>query len=219
MRTRLVLLIVACIVAGACSDDAGPERAAPTTTAVPTSTYDVDEAMDGVREDVVRLVMERDGLDRAAAGVSVPTNSWSAAWTPRLSTSSSPFRQLDGQSPVAPRPGSTLDRGRSRVCGGHHDPGRGDRPDRCAHERRLGGWNGRADALSLVQPVGYCTDLLALMKTDMVDLGVPQDPDCLLAGVGEEDVAKWFVALFMHGREGFNAAMGEDLDLTCPAGS
>ena len=71
----------------------------------------------------------------------------------------------------------------------------------------------------MVQPVGYCTDLLALMKTDMVDLGVPQDPDCLLAGVGEEDVAKWFVALFMHGREGFNAAMGEDLDLTCPAGS
>ena len=53
----------------------------------------------------------------------------------------------------------------------------------------------------------------------MVDLGVPQDPDCLLAGVVEEDVAKWFVALFMYGREGFNAAMGEDLDLTCPADS
>ena len=69
MRTRLVLLIVACIVAGACSDDAEPELAAPTTTAVPISTYDVDEAMDGVREDVVRLVMERDGLDRAAAEV------------------------------------------------------------------------------------------------------------------------------------------------------
>ena len=76
-----------------------------------------------------------------------------------------------------------------------------------------------ADALALVQPVGFCADLLAMMRADMTALGVPQDPDCLLAGLGEEDVASWFVALFTHGREGFNAAMGEELDLTCPTGS
>ena len=219
MRTRLVLLVVACIVAGACSDDVEPELAAPTTTAVPTSTYDVDEAMDGVREDVVRLVMERDGLDREAAEIREDELMERGVDTEVVDQQFSLFANwMDNhQSPPVLGRHWTEDEAECAVVTMIQVEGIG-RTGALMNGASVGGM-AVEDALSLVQPVGYCTDLLALMKADMVGLGVPQDPDCLLAGLVEEDVAKWFVALFMYGREGFNTAMGEDLDLTCPAGS
>ena len=219
MRTRLVLLVVACIVAGACSDDTEPELAAPTTTAVPTSTYDVDEAMDGVREDVVRLVMQRDGLDREAAEIRADELMERGVDTEVVDQQFSLFANWMDNHQSHPVLGRhwTEDEAECAVVTMIRVEGIG-RTGALMNGASVGGMAAE-DALSLVQPVGYCTDLLALMKTDMVDLGVPQDLDCLLAGVAEEDVAEWFVALFMHGREGFNAAMGEDLDLTCPAGS
>ena len=219
MRTRLVLLVVACVVAGACSDDAEPELAAPTTTAVPTSTYDVDEAMDGVREDVVRLVMERDGLDREAAEIRADELMERGVDTEAVDQQFSLLANWMDNHQSHPVLGRhwTEDEAECAVVTMIQVEGIG-RTGALMNGASVGGM-AVEDALSLVQPVGYCTDLLALMKADMVDLGVPQDPDCLLAGLVEEDVAKWFVALFMYGREGFNAAMGEDLDLTCPAGS
>jgi len=219
MRTRLLLLVVACLVAGACSDDAEPEQAAPTTTAAPTSTYDVDEAMDGVREDVVRLVMEHDGLDRAAAEIRADELMERGVDTEVVDQQFSLFANWMDNHQSHPVLGRhwTEDEAECAVVTMIRVEGIG-RTGALMNGASVGGMAAE-DALSLVQPVGYCTDLLALMKTDMVDLGVPQDLDCLLAGVAEEDVAEWFVALFMHGREGFNAAMGEDLDLTCPAGS
>ena len=219
MRIRLVLLIVACVVSGACSDDAEPELAAPTTTAVPTSTYDVDEAMDGVREDVVRLVMERDGLDREAAEIRADELMERGVDTEVVDQQFSLFANWMDNHQSHPVLGRhwTEDEAECAVVTMIQVEGIG-RTGALMNGASVGGM-AVEDALSLVQPVGYCTDLLALMKADMVDLGVPQDPDCLLAGLVEEDVAKWFVALFMYGREGFNAAMGEDLDLTCPAGS
>jgi len=219
MRTRLILLVVACIVAGACSDDVEPELAVPTTTAVPTSTYDVGEAMDGVRENVVRLVMERDGLDREAAEIRADELMERGVDTEVVDQQFSLFANWMDNHQSHPVLGRhwTEDEAECAVVTMIQVEGIG-RTGALMNGASVGGM-AVEDALSLVQPVGYCTDLLALMKADMADLGVPQDPDCLLAGLVEEDVAKWFVALFMYGREGFNAAMGEDLDLTCPAGS
>ena len=219
MRTRLVLLVVACLVAGACSDDTESEQAAPTTTAAPISTYDVEETMDGVREEVVRLVMERDGLDRAAAEIRADELMERGVDTEVVDQQFSLFANWMDNHQSHPVLGRhwTEDEAECAVVTMIRVEGIG-RTGALMNGASVGGMAAE-DALSLVQPVGYCTDLLALMKTDMVDLGVPQDLDCLLAGVAEEDVAEWFVALFMHGREGFNAAMGEDLDLTCPAGS
>ena len=219
MRTRLVLLIVACVVAGACSDDAGPELAAPTTTAVPTSTYDVDEAMDGVREDVVRLVMERDGLDRAAAEVRADELMERGVDTEVVDQQFSLFANWMDNHQSHP------------VLGRHWTEQQAEcvivtmmqvegiaRTAALVSVSQTGGME-VSDALALVQPVGFCADMLAMMRADMTALGVPQDLDCLLAGLVEEDVASWFVALFTHGREGFNVAMAEDLDLSCPADS
>jgi hypothetical protein len=72
------------------------------------------------------------------------------------------------------------------------------------------------DAQALVQPVSYCVDLLTMVRAELTTIGVPQDVDCLLAGVAEEDVASWYVAVFTDGPAGFNAALGEGVDLTCP---
>jgi hypothetical protein len=72
------------------------------------------------------------------------------------------------------------------------------------------------DAQALVQPVAYCADLLAMARAELTSIGVPQDIDCLLAGVAEEDVATWYVAVFTDGPAGFNAALSEGVDLTCP---
>ena len=192
MRIRTpLLLMMTVLLAASCADGSesgSTATVAPTTTGAPTTTYDIDETMDGVREEAV-----------------------------------------DQQFILF---GNWMDNYRSHpVLGRHWTEGEAEcaivtmiRVEGVARSGAL--MNGASvgnmsaeDAISLVQPVGFCTDLLALMRGDMVELGVPQDPDCLLAGVTEEDVAKWFVALFMHGRDGFNGAMGEDLDLTCPTGS
>jgi hypothetical protein len=54
------------------------------------------------------------------------------------------------------------------------------------------------------------------VRAELTTIGVPQDVDCLLAGVVEEDVATWYVAVFTDGPAGFNAALSEGVDLTCP---
>ena len=223
MRIRTTLLLmVTVLLAASCADGSesgSTATVAPTTTGAPTTTYDIDETMDGVREEVVQLVMERDGVDRAAAEIRADA----------LMEQGIDSEAVDQQFILF---GNWMDNYRSHpVLGRHWTEGEAEcaivtmiRVEGVARSGAL--MNGASvgnmsaeDAISLVQPVGFCTDLLALMRGDMVELGVPQDPDCLLAGVTEEDVAKWFVALFMHGRDGFNGAMGEDLDLTCPTGS
>ncbi len=230
MRTRTTLLFAATclgavLVAGACSDGSEPDRTPSadvvvTTTAGPTTTtYDVDEAMEGVREEVVKLVMERDGVDRAAAEIRAD----------ELMKQGVDAEVVEQQFVLF---SNWMENYRSHpVLGRHWTEGEAEcaivtmiRAEGIARSGALmngasAGGMAVADATALVQPVGYCTDLLAMIRADMVELGVPQDPDCLLAGVTEEDVAKWFVVRFTHGREGFNAAMGEDIDLTCPAGS
>ncbi len=55
-----------------------------------------------------------------------------------------------------------------------------------------------------------------MVRAELTAIGVPQDVDCLLAGVAEEDVASWYVAVFTDGPGGFTAALGEGVDLTCP---
>ncbi len=220
MRLRtLLLLVTACLSVVACSGDDGPDAASSSTAPAPTTTVDTAAMMDDVREELVQLVMQRDGLDRAAAEVRADE-----------------LMAKDGDGRVVEQQMAVYSSWMSNylmhpVLGRHWTEAEAEcaivtmmqvegmaRTAALMSSSQTGGME-VSDALALVQPVGFCVDLLAMMRADMVALGVPQDPDCLLAGLAEEDVASWFVALFTHGREGFNAAMGEDLDLTCPTGS
>ncbi len=225
MRLRtLALVVTACLVAPACSDDDGSESAATTPTTVtvpaaPTTTVDTEAMMDDVRESLVRLVMERDGLDRAAAEARADELMAKGAdngAVEKQMTLYSSWMSNYRMHPVLGRHWSE-EEAECVVVTMMQVEGMG-RTAALMSAAQTGGME-VDDALALVQPVGFCVDLRAMMHADMTALGVPQDPDCLLAGLTEEDVASWFVALFTHGREGFNAAMGEDLDLTCPTGS
>jgi len=219
---KLALVVMVGSVAAACSSDDESGQVASSTvvvTAAPATTYDVDETMDGVREEVVRLVMERDGVDRAAAEAKADELMERGVDTEAVDQQMALFANWMEHYRAHPVLGRhwTEDEAECAVVTMIQVEGLA-RTGALMNGASVGGMS-PTDALSLVQPVGYCTDLVALMHADMTDLGVPRDPDCLLADVTEEDVARWFVARFTHGREGFNAAMAEDIDLTCPSGS
>ena len=70
------------------------------------------------------------------------------------------------------------------------------------------------DAEFLVRPVADCVDLKAMVRDDMLEGGV-EDPDCLLAGVTEDQIAAWFVAQFTDGLEGFGELFRQDINQSC----
>jgi len=227
MRIRtLLLLVTSCLAVAACSDGDGsdgstaaPATVASTTASAPTPTVDIDAVLDDVREELVELVMLRDGLDRAAAEERADELMDQGGDGRILEQQMAVYSSWMSNYPMHPVLGRHWTEAEAEcvVVTMMQVEGIG-RTAALMSASQTGGME-VADALALVQPVGFCADLLAMMRADMTALGVPQDPDCLLAGLGEEDVASWFVALFTHGREGFNAAMGEELDLTCPTGS
>lgn len=223
------LLAVPCLSAvlfmGSCSGGSEVEQTSSskvlaTTTAGPTTTYDVEGVMDDVREGVVQLVMELDGIDRESAEVRADALMEQGVDADAVDQQFALFSNWMDNYSAHP------------VLGRHWDEDEAQcaivtmmrvegitRSGSLMNGATIGGMDAE-DAVALVQPVAYCTNLLAMMRVDMRDLGVPEKQlDCLLADVGEEEVASWFVAQFTHGREGFNSAMGEDLDLTCSTDS
>ena len=226
IRTSLILALV-CFISLACSDSersiaqtmAATASTTPATASSPASTVDTDALMGEVREELVQLVMQRDGLDRAAAEQRADDLLAQGADQGTVGQQMTLYSNWMSNYPLHP------------VLGRHWTEEQAEcvivtmmqvegiaRTAALVSVSQTGGME-VSDALALVQPVGFCADMLAMMRADMTALGVPQDLDCLLAGLVEEDVASWFVALFTHGREGFNVAMAEDLDLSCPADS
>ncbi len=231
MRTRkTALFATACLsvvlLMGGCSDGSAVEQTsarkvlATTTTGPTTTTYDMEGVIDDVREGVVQLVMEIDGMDRESAEVRADALMERGVDADVVDQQFALFSNwMDNYSahPVLGRHWNE-DEAQCAIVTMMRVEGIA-RSGGLMNGATIGGMDAK-DAVALVQPVGYCTDLLAMMRLDMRDLGVPEKQlDCLLVGVVEEDVASWFVAQFTHGREGFNSAMGEDLDLTCATGS
>ena len=73
----------------------------------------------------------------------------------------------------------------------------------------------REDAEFLVPPVADCVDLKAMVLADMVLHEYHEDPDCLLAGVTEDQIAAWFVAQFTDGLEGFGELFRQAINQSC----
>jgi len=225
MRSRTVFLLVAAyLTVASCSgseEPSGPAIASPSTPASTVTATAVDTAtvLDEVREELVQLVMQRDGVDRAAAEARADELMDQGADRTKIDQQMDLYANWMSNYPLHPVLGRhwTAEEAECVIVTMMQVEGIG-RTAALVAASQTGGME-VPDALALVQPVGFCADLLAMMRTDMTALGVPQDPDCLMADLAEEDVASWFVALFTHGREGFNAAMGEDLDLTCPSRS
>ena len=71
------------------------------------------------------------------------------------------------------------------------------------------------DAEFLVRPVADCVDLRAAVLADMVVYEYDEDPECLLAGVTEEQIASWYVADFTDGRDGFRELYLQDINPSC----
>ena len=71
------------------------------------------------------------------------------------------------------------------------------------------------DAEFLVRPVADCVDLRAAVLADMVVYEYDEDPECLLAGVTEEQIASWYVADFTDGRDGFSELFWQDINQSC----
>ena len=71
------------------------------------------------------------------------------------------------------------------------------------------------DAEFLVRPVADCVDLRAMVLADMVVYEYHEDPECLLAGVTEEQIAHWYVADFTDGRDGFRELYLQDVNQSC----
>jgi len=71
------------------------------------------------------------------------------------------------------------------------------------------------DAEFLVRPVADCVDLRAAVLADMVVYEYDEDPECLLAGVTEEQIASWYVADFTDGRDGFRELYLQDVNQSC----
>ena len=71
------------------------------------------------------------------------------------------------------------------------------------------------DAEFLVRPVADCVDLRAMVLADMVMYEYHEDPECLLAGVTEEQIASWYVADFTDGRDGFSELFWQDINQSC----
>ena len=222
VRNRsIILLASSCLLLAACGDS--PESAAPPTTlAYVTPTMDgpaVDEVMDGVRDALVGLLMEREGLERAAAEESADLLMEQGTDSAVMEQQLAIYANWMNRYPVHP------------VLGSHWSEEQAEcaivtmmrvegiaRTGYLVANAKTGGMS-VVDAQALVQPVAYCADLLAMARAELTTVGVPQDIDCLLAGVAEEDVATWYVAVFTDGPAGFNAALSEGVDLTCPTDS
>ena len=227
MRIRTSLLLaVASFVIFACSDTEEPSAQtvaapAPTTpaAAAPATTVDMDAFIGEVREGLVQLVMQRDGVDRATAEQRADELLTQGTDRGVVEQQIALYSDWMANYPLHPVLGRhwTKEQAECVIVAMMKVEGIG-RAAALVSAAQTGEME-VPDALALVQPVGFCVDMLAMMKADMIALGVPQNPDCLLADLVEEDVASWFVALFTHGREGFNVAMAEDLDLSCPTDS
>ena len=222
VRNRAIILLASsCLLLAACGDS--PESAAPPTTlAYVTPTMDgpaVDEVMDGVRDALVGLLMEREGLERAAAEESADLLMEQGTDSAVMEQQLAIYANWMNRYPVHP------------VLGSHWSEEQAEcaivtmmrvegiaRTGYLVANAKTGGMS-VVDAQALVQPVAYCADLLAMARAELTTIGVPQDIDCLLAGVAEEDVATWYVAVFTDGPAGFNAALSEGVDLTCPTDS
>jgi hypothetical protein len=219
LNRAIILLASSCLLLAACGDS--PESAAPPTTlAYVTPTMDGpavdDEVMDGVREALVGLLMEREGLERAAAEESADLLMEQGTDSAVMEQQLAIYANWMNRYPVHP------------VLGSHWSEEQAEcaivtmmrvegiaRTGYLVANASTGGMS-VVDAQALVQPVAYCADLLAMARAELTSVGVPQDIDCLLAGVAEEDVATWYVAVFTDGPAGFNAALSEGVDLTCP---
>lgn len=222
VRNRAIILLASsCLLLAACGDS--PESAAPPTTlAYVTPTMDgpaVDEVMDGVRDALVGLLMEREGLERAAAEESADLLMEQGTDSAVMEQQLAIYANWMNRYPVHP------------VLGSHWSEEQAEcaivtmmrvegiaRTGYLVANAKTGGMS-VVDAQALVQPVAYCADLLAMARAELTSVGVPQEIDCLLAGVAEEDVATWYVAVFTDGPAGFNAALSEGVDLTCPTDS
>ena len=218
MNRAIILLAASCLLLVACGDSSGPAASEsadvpavpPTTLAYMTPTTGgpaADEVMDGVREALVGLLMEREGLDRASAEVRADI---------LVEQQLAIYANWMDRYPVHPVLGShwTEEQAECAIVTMMRVEGIA-RTGYLVANASTGGMS-VVDAQALVQPVAYCVDLLEMVRTELASVGAPQDIDCLLAGVAEEDVASWYVAVFTDGPAGFNAALGEGVDLTCP---
>ena len=86
--------------------------------------------------------------------------------------------------------------------------------DRQIKGANAGGMN-KEDAEFLVQPVADCVDLKAMLLADTVLHEYQEDPECLLTGVTEEQVASWYVALFTDGPDGSAELAQQDINQSC----
>ena len=73
----------------------------------------------------------------------------------------------------------------------------------------------KEDAEFLVQPVADCVDLKAMLLADTVLHEYQEDPECLLTGVTEEQVASWYVALFADGPDRSAELAQQDVNQSC----
>ncbi len=71
------------------------------------------------------------------------------------------------------------------------------------------------DAEFLVRPIADCVDLRAMVLADMVLYEYHEDPECLLAGVTEEQIASWYVAGYTVGTDGFSELFRQDINQSC----
>ena len=86
--------------------------------------------------------------------------------------------------------------------------------DRQIKGANAGGMN-KEDAEFLVQPVADCVDLKAMLLADTVLHEYQEDPECLLTGVTEEQVASWYVALFVDGPDRSAELAQQDINQSC----
>ena len=86
--------------------------------------------------------------------------------------------------------------------------------DRQIKGANAGGMN-KEDAEFLVQPVADCVDLKAMLLADTVLHEYQEDPECLLTGVTEEQVASWYVALFADGPDRSAELAQQDINQSC----
>ena len=231
VQTRAItLLALSCLLLAGWGGSSEPEVQTASTTDVPTATapattlpaaagLDVDEVIEGVSEALVKLLMERESIERGVAEERAGLLMERGADPAVIEQQMAIYASWMDNYPVHP------------VLGRHWTEGQAEcaivtmmrvegvaRTGQLMTDASTGGMSVE-DAQALVQPVAYCVDLVAMVRAELTSVGVPQDQDCLLAGVDEADVATWYVAVFTDGPAGFNAALSEGIDLTCPADS
>ena len=230
----ITLLALSCLLLAGCGGSSEPEVQTTSTTDVPTATApattlptaagldvagEVDEVIEGVSEALVKLLMERESIERGAAEERAGLLMERGADPAVIEQQMAIYASWMDNYPVHP------------VLGRHWTEVQAEcaivtmmrvegvaRTGQLMTDASTGGMSVE-DAQALVQPVAYCVDLVAMVRAELTSVGVPQDQDCLLAGVDEAEVATWYVAVFTDGPAGFNTALNEGVDLTCPADS